>query len=128
MEAGQIVLEYIEVIGGLFLSWPIVILIGLLIFRVELGKFVAHLRSGKVGPLEFQAFERLVERGHSSLSTVEQLNIEIARSRIVELEITQTLMPRPEFEKNIERLKGLIAELDRESAKHAPTGVVAKGA
>jgi hypothetical protein len=74
-----------------------------------------------LGPLEFEALERLVERGRSSLSTVEQLNIEIARSRIIELEATQRLMPQAEFKESIVRLKELVEELDRASAKKAET-------
>jgi len=105
-------LKYVGTIGGLLISWPVVILVAIWLLREELGEFIINLRSGKIGPVQFRAFEKLVERGHSSLTTVEQLNIEIAKTRITELEITQQLMPNDEFERSVERMKELISELE----------------
>jgi hypothetical protein len=62
-------LDYIKTIGQLLLSWPAVALIGVFVLRRQLGpsadrlgEFLGHLRKAKFGPVQFEAFERFVER------------------------------------------------------------------
>lgn len=109
----DIVLKYITAIGTLVISWPAVLAIALIVFRDGIRDFIINLRKGKFGPVQFEAFERLVERGHSSLSTVEALNVEIAKSRIIELEMTQGLMPNPKFNSIIAKMKLLVEDLEK---------------
>jgi hypothetical protein len=113
-------LEYLKVIGGLLLSWPVIILIIAVAFRKPLGELIGQLHKGKIGPLQFEAFDRLVERGNSSLSTTERLNIEIAESRITELEATSAVLSgdldalsrkKEEIDAHVTKLRATIGEL-----------------
>jgi hypothetical protein len=73
-------------ITQLFFSQPLRRQLGLSAERF--GEFLKHLRSAKFGPVQFEAFERFVERGETTLSTIEKIDIEIAKSRIIELEVS----------------------------------------
>jgi hypothetical protein len=122
-------LDYIKTIGGLLLSWPTIVLIGIFVLRrhlgpsaERLGEFLSNLRRAKVGPLQFETFEKFVERGESSLSTIEKINVEIAKSRIIELEVSSILFNEEQSKQvalQIENLRKLINQL--EGAEVEPT-------
>ena len=115
-------LDYIKTIGQLLLSWPAVALIAVFVLRnhlgpgaERLGEFFGHLRKAKFGPVQFEAFERLVEHGQTSLSTIEKINIEIAKSRIIELEVTSILLSEEQkraVDSQVENLKKYIGQLE----------------
>jgi hypothetical protein len=123
------IIDYIETIGGLLFSWPAIVLICIfvfIVFRHQMGPplnkvagFFAQIRSGKLGPVEFERFDRLVTRGESSISTIEKINVEIAKSRIIELEVSLRaafVLPFKEEERKqmaaqVENLKRYIQEL-----------------
>ena len=116
------ILEYIKTIGQLLLSWPAIVLIGVFVLRhhlgpsaERLGEFLGHLRKAKFGPVQFEAFERFVERGQTALSTIERINIEIAKSRIIELEVSRILFTEEqirEVNSQIQNLKRYVSELE----------------
>lgn len=88
----------------------------MIIFRVPLGELITHLRKWSVGFLKFEAFEGLVERGNSSLSMIEKLNIEIARSRIkatsavLNNDFDALSKRKEEIDGHTERLRAIIHE------------------
>jgi hypothetical protein len=115
-------LDYIKTIGQLLLSWPAVALITIFVLRHHLGPSAEHLgellgnlRKAKFGPVQFEAFERFVERGQTTLSTIEKINVEIAKSRIIELEVSRILFSEDqirEVNSQIDNLRKYISQLD----------------
>ena len=88
------VFEWVKAIGPLICSWPIVILLALVIFRKPLHKLIdqftgADVKRAKVGFVEIEReFGNLAKEGKQAVETMNRLNILMAESRLLELEIT----------------------------------------
>jgi hypothetical protein len=120
--------EYIRSIGGLIFSWPAVMLIAVVLLRRQIAPaarslldFLAQIRKGKFGPVQFENFERLVARSESSISVVENINVEIAKSRVIELEVSLrtsyvrfTEEEREQIILQINSLKSYIQQLEKD--------------
>jgi hypothetical protein len=119
-------IDYLSVINVII--WPAVVLIALIAFKQEIASFFGQLQRAKIGPVQFEAFDRFVARGQSSLSAIERLNIEIARSRITGLEASSTLMEltsvimpgraggdtAAKIKSHVEALRQLMGEIDND--------------
>jgi hypothetical protein len=117
--------SYISAVGGLIVSWPVVVLVLLVIFRKPILGLSNSIQKGKVGPVEFERFEKLVERSEQSLSTIEKIHLEIAKSRVVELEVTMrvgivpfTSTEKTEIVNQIRQLRTYISELESSPRKY----------
>jgi hypothetical protein len=88
------ILEWVQAIGSLIFSLPVMILLALVIFRKPLYKLInqmtgADVKRAKVGPVEIEReLSNLAKEGKQAVETMNRLNILMAESRLLELEIT----------------------------------------
>ena len=88
------ILEWVKAIGSLIFSWPVMILLALIIFRKPLYKLVDQMtgtdvKRAKVGPVEIEReLSNLAKEGKQAVETMNRLNMLMAESRLLELEIT----------------------------------------
>jgi len=86
-------LEWIERIGSLLLSFPLVIILILILYRKSIVKILSrftddNLVKAKVGPIELERkLEVIVEKGNSAVDRLNKINDLMAKSRQLELEI-----------------------------------------
>lgn len=110
------ILEWIKTIGALLFSWPVVGFIALLVFRKPLINLVEQftkgdLRRARVGPIEIEReLGKLAEQGQQALSNLNRINELMAESRLLELEITQTMFGMVFTAEQQETLKNQIEE------------------
>lgn len=90
-------LEWVKVIAPILISWPVVGLIGVLIFRKPILKLIeqftnADVRKAKFGPIELEReLKSLAEQGQEAVSKLNRVNELMAESRLLELEITEAM-------------------------------------
>lgn len=88
------IMEWVKTIGSLVCSWPAMILLALVIFRKPLRKLIDQLtgtdvKRAKIGPVEIEReLGNLAKEGKQAVETMNRLNILMAESRLLELEIT----------------------------------------
>lgn len=88
------VLEWVKAIGTLVCSWPVMALLAFIIFRKPLSNLVkqltgADVKRAKVGPVEIEReLDKLAKEGKLAVETMNRLNMLMAESRLLELEIT----------------------------------------
>ncbi len=111
------VLEWVKAIGSLVFSWPIMILVALVIFRKPLHKLIDQLtgtdvKRAKVGPVEIEReLGNLAKEGKQAVETMNRLNILMAESRLLELEITDSMFGSIFSPEQRQRMKEQIDEL-----------------
>jgi len=109
-------LAWFQAITSLIVSWPVVVLVILLVFRKRLLQLFDRLVSGEQGSVEVAGIRvelgRLVREGQSAVQSLHRLNVLMAKSRLLELEITRGFSPVFTDEQN-ERMKQQIEELER---------------
>lgn len=82
-------LEWTKAIGALVCSWPVVLLVALVVFRKPLGKLIDQLtgtdvKRAKVGPFEIEReLGNLVKEGNQAVETMNRLNVLMAESRLL---------------------------------------------
>ena len=109
--------EILEVL----ISWPAATIVAVLVFRKPLMRLVERLiesDSGKarVGPVEIE-LGRIAEEGATAVETLRRLNVLMAESRLLELEITEgnfstvfTPEQRSRMKEQIEELRTLTSD------------------
>jgi hypothetical protein len=111
------VLEWVKAIGSLVFSWPVMILLALVIFRKPLRKLIDQLtgtdiKRAKVGPIEIEReLGNLAKEGKQAVETMNRLNILMAESRLLELEITDSMFGSIFSPAQRQRMKEQIDEL-----------------
>lgn len=111
------VLEWVKAIGSLVFSWPLMILVALIIFRKPLRKLIDQLtgtdvKRAKVGPVEIEReLGNLAKEGKQAVETMNRLNILMAESRLLELEITDGMFGSIFSPAQSQRMKEQIDEL-----------------
>jgi hypothetical protein len=89
------VIEWLEVLGPIVVSWPVVGLTALLMLRRPLKSLLIQLSEGdirkaKVGPFEVEReLRRVAAKGEEAVGQLQRLNQLMAESRLLELEITE---------------------------------------
>ena len=111
------VLEWVRVTGPLVLSWPVVCLITLMLFRKPIGLILGQFTSGdiqraKVGPVEIERqLSSLAEQGHQAVTSLNRINHLMAESRLLELEITDSMFGPVFTDAQRQRMRSQIDEL-----------------
>jgi hypothetical protein len=121
---GSSVLEWLKIIGPLVLSWPVAAVIIVLIFRKPLLRLLERLTSSdegkaEIGPVKIE-LGKLVREGQVAVNKFNQINILMAESRLLELEITETTFGGVFSNDQRERMQEQIAELRRLTAPNEP--------
>ncbi|MBK6431060.1 hypothetical protein [Candidatus Amarolinea dominans] len=89
------VMEWVKTIGSLLCSLPVMILLALVIFRKPLRKLIdqfagTDVKRAKIGPVEIEReLGNLAKEGKQAVETMNRLNVLMAESRLLELEITE---------------------------------------
>jgi len=114
----QALQSWIQTIGGLLLSWPVIVLVIVLIFRKPLlrvlDRFIgSEAGRAKVGPVEIE-LGKLAQKGQSAVEGINRLSEIMAESRLLELEITSSMFgsvltdsQRKQMQSHIQQLKSL---------------------
>jgi hypothetical protein len=90
-------LEWFKAISTLVCSWPTLVLLALFIFRRHLRDLIKQFTGpavikAKVGPVEIEReLNALAEKGKLAVDSVSRLTQLMAESRLLELEITQSM-------------------------------------
>jgi len=111
------VFEWVKVIGSLIFSWPVILLFALVIFRKPLHKLIDQMtgvdvKRAKVGPVEIEReLSNLAREGKQAVETMNRLNILMAESRLLELEITYNMFGPMFSAEQRERMHQQIDEL-----------------
>lgn len=97
------------------LSWPVAVIISVLLLRSPIKKLIDRLinsESGKakVGPIEVE-LGKLAEEGQQAVSQLNRINYLMAESRLLELEITEGNFGPVFSEEQRNRMKKQINEL-----------------
>lgn len=128
------ILEWMNALGSLNCFWPLMVLLSLIIFRKPLYKLIeqltgADVKRAKVGPVEIEReLGNLAKEGKQAVEIMNRLNILMAESRLLELEITDGMFgsifsseQRQQMQKQIDELRKLthnIAEGDSSDSKN----------
>lgn len=89
------ILEWVKTIGGLICSYPMATIFAIFIFRkpiLDLMKRFASpdITKAEFGPVKFEReLGELAEKGKQAVDNMSQLNLLMAESRLLELEITE---------------------------------------
>jgi hypothetical protein len=111
----SITLAWTKTIGSLLLSWPVITLIVALIFRKPLLRLLERFTSSdegtaEIGPIKIE-LGKLAREGHDAVSNLNRLNLLMAESRLLELEITEANFGAVFSDEQHERMKRHIGEL-----------------
>ena len=114
----------------LLISWPMAVIIGVLVLRSPIRILIERLiksESGKakIGPVEIE-LGKLAEEGQQAVHNLNRLNLLMAESRLLELEITEgkfgpVFSPeqRERMQNHIEELKKLIEAANKVNSADA---------
>jgi len=108
-------MEWVKIVGPLVLSWPVTGLIIVLLFRRPilnvLERFMASDQGrAEIGPVKIE-LGRLAQEGKVAVDRLNRLNLLMAESRLLELEITQANFGRVFSDEQRTRMKRHIDEL-----------------
>lgn len=121
-------LETIKIIGPIILSWPVVSLLIVLIFRRKLLSFLDQFSKvpgsrAEIGPLKIE-LGKLAEEGKDAVRRLNRITELMAESRLLELEITSQMFgtifsedQRKEMRTQIEELRLLTSRRRYEETK-----------
>jgi hypothetical protein len=113
------VLEWVKVIGPLVLSWPVVGLVAVMMFRKRIGLVLDQFAKGdvsraKFGPVEIERrLSTLADQGQQAVTKLNRLNQLMAESRLLELEITYSMFGASFTEEQREKMHSQIDELSK---------------
>jgi hypothetical protein len=108
-------LEWTKTIGSFLLSWPVIILMIALIFRKPLLRLLERFTSSdegraEIGPIKIE-LGKLVREGQDAVNNLNRLNVLMAESRLLELEITEGTFGPMFSDEQHARMKQQIDEL-----------------
>ena len=110
-------LNWVEIIGSLVFSWPVMITLALIVFRKPLYRLVEQMtgvdvKRAKFGPVEIEReLKSLAYEGRQAVDVMNQINVIMAESRLLELEITESLFGAMFSEDQRIKMQQHIAEL-----------------
>jgi len=111
------ILEWTKVLGSLLVSWPVVGLMVLIMFRQSLRRLLDRWLEGEGASAEFGpikiALGTLVHDGQNAVSSLNRLNSLMAESRLLELEVTERKFGGALSEQERSRMNRHIEELRR---------------
>jgi hypothetical protein len=111
-------MEWVKIVGPLVLSWPVVGLVIALLFRrpilAVLERFTASDQGrAEIGPVKIE-LGKLAREGKVAVDRLNRLNLLMAESRLLELEITEANFgpifseeQRARMKQHIDELRGL---------------------
>lgn len=117
------IFEWIKLIGTLALSWLVVGLVAILLLRKPLLQILEQFTSSgvckvKVGPLEIEReLGKLAEQGQQAVTNLNRLNELMAESRLLELEITESMFGRIFTDEQRNRMRAQIEEFRKLTQK-----------
>jgi hypothetical protein len=115
------ILEWIKVVGPLIISWPMALLILIPVLRRPILHLVERFTSSEGGKAELGPIKielgKLAQEGQQAVHKLNRINLLMAESRLLELEITErtfgpmfTSEQRQRMKEHIEELKLLTGE------------------
>lgn len=119
-------MEYLIKTLSIVFSWPGVVIISVLFLREPLGKVVSRFiasddSKAKIGPIEIE-LGKLAQEGSIAVGNLNEMNIIIARSRLIELEFAErsisasfTDLQRRELSSVIKELRSKLRELEQKN-------------
>ena len=123
-----VILKWIETIGSLILSWPVMVLIIALLFRRPVINLFQRLTQSSEGKAEFGPVKlelgKLAQEGKTAVDNLRRLNVVMGETRLLELEITEQNFGRGFTSDQQKRMREQIAELKQliEDAKAEAKG------
>ena len=110
-------LVWTKTLGSLLLSWPLAALIIALIFHRPLRGLLERLTTSdegraEIGPIKIE-LGKLAREGQDAIHNLSRLNILMAESRLLELEITEAAFGSVFSDEQHSRMKQHIEELRR---------------
>lgn len=108
-------MQELKEILQIVLSWPVAVVISVLVLRHPIQQLVARLINSetgkaKIGPIEVE-LGKLAEQGQQAVSQLNRINYLMAESRLLELEITEGFFGSVFNEEQRKRMKHHINEL-----------------
>ena len=125
-------LEWVTVLGPILISWPVVALVLLLVFRKPLlslmHRFIESPGSkAEFGPLRIQ-LGKLAEEGRDAVARLNRTTEVMAESRLLELEITSQMFGPIFTGEQRTRMRSQIDELRRLTAESTPNPTIERDA
>jgi hypothetical protein len=116
-------LEWAKVAGPLLVSWPVAALVIALVFRRPLLRLLDRLTASdqvkaEIGPVKIE-LGKLAEQGQIAVGNLTRLNLLMAESRLLELEITEANFGRVFSAEQRARMKAHIDELRQLTLKNS---------
>jgi hypothetical protein len=118
-------LEWVQTIGHLIISWPVVAVVVLVVFRGQVQMLFARFSEGSgskasLGPLKIE-LGKLAEDGRTAVSRINRISEAMAESRLLELEITEQTFGATFTEEQRGRMNQQIETLRSLTAPTSPT-------
>ena len=120
------ILEWVKVVGHLLLSWPLIGLVIVLVFRSKLNRLFerflgAHESKAEFGPIKLQ-LGKLARDGQEAIDAMNRLSVLMAETRLLDLEITEgnfgqrfTKEQQSRMKKQIDELRAITASVADEA-------------
>ncbi|MBX9936089.1 MAG: hypothetical protein K2Y10_05805 [Burkholderiaceae bacterium] len=121
-------LEWLKVLGPIVLSWPVVSLVIVLIFRRPLLDLIDRFSNSsgskaEIGPLKIE-LGKLAEEGKDAVGRLNRTTELMAESRLLELEITSGMFGSIFSDEQRDRLERQIEELRMLTNSQVPNSAV----
>lgn len=121
-------LEWLKILGPIILSWPVVGLVIVLVFRKPLLGLLERFSNSsgskaEIGPLKIE-LGKLAEEGKDAVGRLNRTTELMAESRLLELEITAGMFGSIFSDEQRATLKKQIEELRLLTSSHAPNPAV----
>ncbi|MDR6609069.1 hypothetical protein [Pseudomonas synxantha] len=125
-------LEWLKILGPIILSWPVVGLVIVLVFRKPLLGLLERFSNSsgskaEIGPLKIE-LGKLAEEGKDAVGRLNRTTELMAESRLLELEITSGMFGSIFSDEQQATLKKQIEELRLLTSSQAPNPAVERGA
>ena len=125
-------LEWIEALGPILISWPVIGLLLVAMFRRPLLVLIERFSNAtgskaEVGPLKIE-LGKLAEEGKDAVPRLNRTTELMAESRLLELEITSRMFGQIFSVEQQTRMRRQIEELEVLTAKAAPNSTVERDA
>lgn len=110
-------LEWVKILGPLLLSWQVVIFVVVLIFREQIVKLFERFMGSEEGTATFGPIKielrKLARQGKEAVNNFNELNVLMAKSRLLELKITKANFSKVLTPEQLQQMEQQIDELQR---------------
>lgn len=125
------VLDWFKAIGQIVFSWPVIVLVVLIMFRNSLGLLLKRFAGSSdleasLGPLTIK-LGKLAEEGKTAVGRFYEITEVMAESRLFELEVTQGIFgsllseeQQQQLQEHIRSLRSLMLVRDQECSEKNP--------